>query len=224
MKLLSVITLALVAVANAAPQGIDVSGYQPNMNWATVKANGIEFAFIKATEGTGYTNPEFSNQYTGATNNGIIRGGYHFARPDVSSGATQANYFLAHGGGWSNDGRTLPGALDIEYNPYGATCFGLSQSAMVAWIRDFSNTYHSKTTRYPVIYTTTDWWTTCTGNNSGFGTTNPLWIARYASSVGTLPAGWPYHTFWQYADSGANPGDADNFNGDSAGLKRMATG
>jgi hypothetical protein len=51
---------------------------------------------------------------SGATNAGLIRGGYHFARPDVSSGATQANYFLAHGGGWSADGRTLPGALDIE--------------------------------------------------------------------------------------------------------------
>ncbi|KAG6862691.1 hypothetical protein C0995_008734, partial [Termitomyces sp. Mi166 len=61
-----------------------------------------------------YTNPEFSSQYIGATNIGIIRGGYHFARPDISSGATQATFFLAHGGGWTADGITLPGALDIE--------------------------------------------------------------------------------------------------------------
>ena len=61
---------------------------------------------------------------------------------------------------------------------------------MVSWIRDFSNTYQSRTGRYPVIYTTTDWWRTCTGNSAAFGSTNPLWIARYASSVGTLPAGW----------------------------------
>ncbi|KAG6856938.1 hypothetical protein H0H87_011924 [Tephrocybe sp. NHM501043] len=170
MKLLSVITLALAAfTANAAaPQGIDVSGYQPNINWASVKANGVQFAFIKATEGTSYTNPEFSSQYTGATNNGLIRGGYHFARPDISSGATQATFFLAHGGGWSADGITLPGALDIECehppfssfdrsaeseviadNPYGATCYGLSASAMVSWIKDFSNTYLAKTGRYP---------------------------------------------------------------------------
>ncbi|KAG6841495.1 hypothetical protein C0991_010353 [Blastosporella zonata] len=226
MKLLSVITLALasIAVNAAAPQGIDVSSYQPSVNWATVKANGVQFAYIKATEGTSYINPDFSSQYTGATNNGLIRGGYHFARPDISSGATQATYFLAHGGGWSADGITLPGALDIEYNPYGATCYGLSASAMVAWIKDFSNTYLAKTGRYPVIYTTTDWWTTCTGNNSGFGSTNPLWIARYASAIGTLPAGWAYTTFWQYADSGSNPGDQDIFNGDSAGLGRMAKG
>ncbi|KAG6897420.1 hypothetical protein C0992_001734 [Termitomyces sp. T32_za158] len=225
MKLLSAITLALAAVtATAAPQGIDVSSYQPGINWSTVKANGVEFAYIKATEGTSYTSPEFSNQYIGATNIGIIRGGYHFARPDISSGATQATFFLAHGGGWSADGITLPGALDIEYNPYGATCYGLSASAMVSWIGDFSNTYHANTGRYPVIYTTTDWWTTCTGNYAGFANDNPLWIARYASSIGTLPAGWAYTTFWQYADAGANPGDQDIFNGDSAGLGRMARG
>ncbi|KAG8943108.1 hypothetical protein FRC04_003188 [Tulasnella sp. 424] len=205
----------------AQPEGVDVASWQGNVNWASL---GVSFAYIKATEGTGYTNPYFTSQYNGAYNAGLIRGAYHFARPDVSSGATQANYFLAHGGGWSNDGKTLPGALDIEYNPYGATCYGLSASSMVAWIHDFANTYHAATTRYPVIYTTTDWWTTCTGNNSGFGTTSPLWIARYASSPGTLPAGWSYHTFWQYTSTGSGVGDHDRFNGDTAGLKRMATG
>jgi len=54
MRLLSVVSLALVALSQAAaPKGIDVSAYQPNINWATVKANGIKFAYIKATEGTG---------------------------------------------------------------------------------------------------------------------------------------------------------------------------
>ncbi|PSR70738.1 hypothetical protein PHLCEN_2v13358 [Hermanssonia centrifuga] len=94
--------------------------------------------------------------------------------------------------GWSGDGITLPGALDIEYNPSGAECYGLSASSMVSWIKDFSTTYHSTTGVYPVIYTTTDWWTTCTGNSASFASTNPLWVARYASAVGTLPAGWAY--------------------------------
>jgi GH25 family lysozyme M1 (1,4-beta-N-acetylmuramidase) len=98
---------------------------------------------------------------------------------------------------------------------------------------------HSVLIPVKVIYTTTDWWKTCTGNNAGFASTNPLWIARYASAIGTLPAGWRYFilfliithrdsnqtcasftTFWQYADSGPNPGDQDIFNGDAAGLKR----
>ncbi|KIK85356.1 glycoside hydrolase family 25 protein [Paxillus rubicundulus Ve08.2h10] len=229
MKCLASLALALAVssatpVKRADPQGIDVSSHQPNIDWTTVKKNGIAFAYIKATEGTSYISPTFNSQYTGATKAGLIRGGYHFAHPDSSSGAAQAKYFLAHGGGWSGDGVTLPGALDIEYNPSGAECYGLSASAMVSWVKDFSNTYKAATGRYPVIYTTTDWWKSCTGNSATFGSTNPLWIAHYASTIGTLPAGWEYASFWQYANSGPNPGDADLWNGDLAGLKRMALG
>jgi len=208
----------------AEPQGIDVSGHQPSVDWSAVTGNGISFAYIKATEGTTFISSTFSDQYIGATNAGLIRGAYHFAHPDSSTGAAQANFFLAHGGGWSGDGITLPGALDIEYNPSGAECYGLTASGMVSWIADFSNTYQAATRRFPVIYTTTDWWTTCTGNSNAFGTNNPLWIARYSSSIGTLPAGWSFATFWQYADSGANPGDQDVFRGDEAGLQRFAKG
>ncbi|KAJ6582976.1 glycoside hydrolase family 25 protein [Mycena vulgaris] len=247
MKLLKVLPFALASALScsgtalvfrdsskrAQPQGIDVSDFQPSVNWATVKANGVAFAYIKATEGSTFKSPTFSAQYTGATNAGLIRGSYHFAHPDSSSGATQAKFFLANGGGWSSDGITLPGALDIEYNPSGAECYGLGAAAMVSWISEFSSTYHAATTRrvpsslpnFPVlIYTTTDWWTTCTGNSAAFSTNNPLWIAHYSSSIGTLPAGWSFTTLWQYADSGSNPGDQDLFNGDAAGLKRMATG
>ncbi|KAH9071025.1 glycoside hydrolase family 25 protein [Lactarius deliciosus] len=227
-------------VKRADPVGIDVSNWQGTLNWATIKSQGVQFAYIKATEGTTYIDPYFDHNYVGATNNGIIRGAYHFAHPGSSSGATQANYFLAHGGGWSGDGITLPGAVDLEgalilavsprcqfsdeFFSLQGDCSGLTHAQMVTWIKDFSNTYHSKTTRYPAIYTTTSWWTSCTGNSASFGTTNPLWIAHWASSIGTLPAGWSFTTFWQYADSGPHPGDQDKFNGDAAGLKRMALG
>ena len=197
----------------AQTPGMDVSGYQGNVNWSTAWANGGKFAYVKATEGTSYTNPYFAQQYNGSYNVGMIRGAYHFALPDVSSGATQADYFIAHGGGWSADGKTLPGALDIEYNPYGATCYGLSQSGMVSWIASFSNEYHARTGRYPTIYSATSWWTTCTGNSSAFSATNALWIARYSTSVGTLPAGWGFQTIWQFSDAGTFPGDQDRFNG-----------
>ncbi|KAJ7223687.1 glycoside hydrolase family 25 protein [Mycena haematopus] len=215
----------------AQPQGIDVSHFQGTVNWASIKANGISFVYIKATEATTFEDPNFNANYNGATTAGLIRGAYHFAHPDSSSGAAQAKYFLAHGGMCSADGITLPGALDIEYNPSGAECYGLSASAMVSWISDFSSTYHAATTRYPVIYTTTDWWTTCTGNSAAFAANSPLWIAEYSSSLGALPAGWRkalpvlvlnniFTTFWQYADSGPNPGDQDSFNGNAAGLGR----
>ncbi len=215
---------AFAALAVTQTKGMDVSSYQGNVAWSTAYANGGRFAYVKATEGTSYTNAYFTQQYNGSYNAGMIRGAYHFALPNVSSGATQAAYFVAHGGGWSKDGKTLPPALDIEYNPYGATCYGLSQAGMVSWIRDFSNTVHTKTGRYPTIYTTTDWWTTCTGNNSSFGATNPLWIARYSSSVGTLPAGWSYQTIWQYADAGTLPGDQNYFNGALDRVQALANG
>ncbi|MER7580253.1 lysozyme [Kitasatospora sp. NPDC097691] len=214
----------LASLAATQTPGLDVASYQGNVGWSSVAADGAKFAYVKATEGTGYTNPYFAQQYNGSYNAGLIRGAYHFALPNASSGATQAAYFVGHGGGWSADGRTLPPALDIEYNPYGATCYGLSQSAMVGWIRDFSTAVHTRTGRYPTIYTTTNWWTQCTGNYGGFGTTNPLWIARYASTVGTLPNGWGYQTFWQFADSGTFPGDQDYFNGAADRLRALALG
>ncbi|MEU9131673.1 lysozyme [Kitasatospora sp. NPDC048540] len=204
--------------------GLDVSSWQGSVAWSTAAADGARFAYVKATEGTTYLNPYFAQQYNGSYGAGLIRGAYHFALPDVSSGAAQATWFTAHGGGWSRDGRTLPPALDIEYNPYGATCYGLGQGAMVSWIRDFSTTVHTRTGRYPVIYTTTDWWKTCTGNNASFGATNPLWLARYSSTPGTLPAGWSYRTIWQYADSGTFPGDQNLFNGAYDRLQALANG
>lgn len=202
---------SILALASQTP-GMDVSGYQGNVNWAAAKNNGARFAYIKATEGTTYKSPYFASQYNGSYSHGIIRGAYHFALPNVSSGATQANFFVNHGGGWSNDGKTLPPAVDLEWNPYGASCYGKSQAGMVAWIHDFVNTVHSRTGRYPTIYTSTSWWSLCTGNNGGFGA-DPLWIARYASTVGTLPHGWSFHTIWQNADHGVFPGDHDYFNG-----------
>jgi GH25 family lysozyme M1 (1,4-beta-N-acetylmuramidase) len=213
------------AVAAGVVYGMDVSGYQGNVNWSAAYANGGRFAYVKATEGTGYTNPYFAQQYNGSYNVGMIRGAYHFARPNVSSGATQADYFVNHGGGWSRDGKTLPGALDIEWNPYsGGTCYGLSASGMVSWIVSFSNEYHARTSRWPVIYTATSWWSQCTGNAGDFSSTNPLWVARYASSAGTLPYNWGYYTFWQNADSGTFPGDQDQFNGAYSQLQAIANG
>ncbi|GAB3235355.1 lysozyme [Micromonospora halotolerans] len=228
--LLATVTLAASAVVGATPAsaapaglpGMDVSSHQGNVNWSGAWNNGARFAYVKATEGTSYINPYFAQQYNGSYNVGMIRGSYHFALPGNSSGATQANYFVDHGGGWSKDGRTLPGALDIEYNPYGATCYGLSQASMRSWIASFVNQYYARTGRWATIYTTTDWWSTCTGNTSQFAANNPLWIARYSSSVGTLPAGWGTYSFWQWSSSGVFPGDQNVWNGTLDRLKVLA--
>ncbi len=203
--------------------GLDVASYQGNVNWSSVKSNGAKFAYVKATEGTSYQNPYFAQQYNGSYNVGLIRGAYHFATPNTSSGASQADYFAAHGGGWSKDHKTLPGALDIEYNPYGATCYGLSQASMRSWIHAFANEYHAKTGRWTVIYSTLDWWTSCTGNTDAtFANNDPFWIARYSSSAGAVPKGYGTYTIWQHASSGTFPGDQDVFNGSADRLLALA--
>ncbi|KAI0198657.1 glycoside hydrolase family 25 protein [Astrocystis sublimbata] len=218
MKATLASALALANGALAAVQGFDISHYQSSVNFGAAYSSGARFVIIKATEGTTYQDPKFSSHYAGATNAGLIRGGYHFAHLDASSGAAQANYFLAHGGGWSGDGITLPGMLDLE-----GSCV-LSASGAVSWIKDFSDTYHAKTGVYPLIYTNPSWWSSCTGNSKAFVNTNPLVLARYASSAGTPPGGWPYYTIWQFNDAYKYGGDSDTFNGDMAALLRLAKG
>ncbi|OQD75294.1 hypothetical protein PENDEC_c007G06980 [Penicillium decumbens] len=205
-------------------QGFDISSYQINVDFSGAYDAGAPFLMIKATEGTTYIDSSFSNHYDGATDAGLIRGAYHFAHPDSSSGATQAEYFLAHGGDWTNDGQTLHGMLDIEYDPSGSTCYGLSPSDMISWVKDFGETYHSKAGRYPMIYTTADWWDTCTGGSAAFSTDYPLVLAQYASSISTVPGGWPYQSFWQNSDSYSYGGDSDIWNGNEDSLKAFAKG
>lgn len=201
--------------------GVDVSSWDGNVDWASRWSSGRRFAYVKATEGTTYVNPYFAQQYNGSYQVGMIRGAYHFARPDRSTGRVQADFFASKGGAWSADGRTLPGTIDLESNPYGAMCYGLSKTQMTAWIADFLARYRARTGRHAVIYTTNAWWTTCTGNTTQFTATSPLWIARWASTPGTLPGKYPYYTFWQYSNS---PYDKDYFNGDLSRLRALALG
>ena len=82
-----------------------------------------------------------------------------------------------------------------------------------------SASHGSSDRRYPVIYTSTNWWNQCA--NGDFSSTSPLWIARYASQVGTLPANWSAYTFWQYSD---DPIDQNRFNGSYGRLRALAAG
>ena len=203
--------------------GLDVSSHQGNVNWSQVAAAAATFAYVKSTEGTYYYDSSyFPQQYNGSYHAGLVRGAYHFAIPNNSSGAAQADYFVAHGGGWTADGHTLPGMLDIEYNPYGSECYGLTKSQMVGWISSFVAEYLHLTGRRPAIYTTTQWWTACTGNATGFP--DGLVIANYGASPYPLPAAWTSYNIWQYADHGVFPGDQDRFNGTYQGLVQFAAG
>lgn len=214
------------AEAAARPRGHDVSGHQKNVDWRKAKKKGATFVYVKATESHTYRNPHFAQQYNGSRRVGMARGAYHFALPHQSSGRTQASFFVRNGGAWRGDGWTLPPAVDLENNPYGKTnrknrCYGLKPAQMVFWIRSFSDEVRRRTGRRPVIYTTALWWNQCTGKSRAFGGNHALWLARYSSSPGALPAGWSYWTFWQFNNArGSLPGDQNLFNGS---LGRLST-
>jgi GH25 family lysozyme M1 (1,4-beta-N-acetylmuramidase) len=198
--------------ADAGALGIDVADYQhpggAAINWSQVVAAGYKFAFIKATEGDYYANPYYASDLAEAKAAGLYATGYHFAIPNVSDGASQADYAVTNGG-YTPDGRTLPLALDIEYNPYGAECYGMSPGQMVSWISAFTAEVQRITSQRPIIYSTADWWNTCTGDSTAFGT-DPLWVAAYRSGNPPMPAGWSNWTFWQYTSRASVPGVTGN--------------
>ncbi len=207
----------------ANPVGVDISSWQGGINWGSVRSAGIEFAWMKATEGTTYKDPTFSTNYLGAYNAGVIRGAYHFARPDVSGGAAQADFFASNGGAWSRDNLTLPGVLDIE-----GTCYGKTPAAMQSWILDFYNKYKARTGRDIVIYTSASWWNSCTGGWTGMSARSPLWVAHWTSAGSpSIPQGFPFWTVWQYTSTGSVSGisgnvDRDRFSGDRSRLLALA--
>jgi GH25 family lysozyme M1 (1,4-beta-N-acetylmuramidase) len=210
--------------------GIDVSSNDHSggrsVNWASQKAGGDEFAFVKATEGTGYTNPYFSQDYNGAKGAGLYTGAYAFGRPDLGNPVGQADHFVDNLA-WATDGRTLPPFLDMEW-PYGSLglpdCYGLSQSAMVGWMSSFLQRVQSRIGATPMIYTNVNWWNPCTGSSSAFSGYG-LDIASCNSSPPSVP-GWGTHwTFWQYdidACGRGAPHDSNVFNGSLAQLAALA--
>jgi GH25 family lysozyme M1 (1,4-beta-N-acetylmuramidase) len=80
-------------VVVAAVPGIDVSHYQPAIDWETLVRAGFQYCFIKATEGSASVDKSFARHWPDARKAGLIRGAYHFFRPAVPV-ASQAALFL----------------------------------------------------------------------------------------------------------------------------------
>jgi GH25 family lysozyme M1 (1,4-beta-N-acetylmuramidase) len=212
----------------ANPQGVDVSHWDGDIDWQAVADDDIGFAYVKATQGTTFRDPNFDAMYDGSAAAGLFRGAYHFAEPDSSDGAAQADFFVDNGGDWAADGQTLPGALDIEWNPNGPDCYGLDPDEMAAWIVDFVDEYAALTGRPPPIYCGATWWSECVAD-SDFSL-SPLWVANWNVSSPRIPGGWSEsdYTFWQYGggDVAGIPveADVDVFQGSKARLRAFADG
>jgi GH25 family lysozyme M1 (1,4-beta-N-acetylmuramidase) len=197
-------------------EGIDVATWQGTVDYAKVKAAGKSFVVAKATEGIGFTDARWATNRTNAAANGLLVGGYHFARPDLNptNPVGEADWF-------ASQLKLAPGmlvpALDLE------VAGGLTPSALTAWVQAWLDEVHLKTGARPMIYTSPGFWTGNLANTTKFADEGytVLWVAHWFTSNPSVPAnnwggrGW---TFWQYDDCGTVPGvsgcvDLDRYNG-----------
>lgn len=196
-------------------EGVDVSAYQPNTDWAAVKASGRQFAIVKATEGTGYVNSYFQQDWDGLGAQGMVRGAYHFFNANVD-GVAQADHMLsvmpALGPG------DLPPTLDLE------TTDGIDAGTIAQRASDFLDRVAQKTGRKPILYTSPSFFDGTLGSPGGFADKAWLWIANWEVNCPNVPGQWTDWPFWQYSSSGGVPGvqgadvDQDRFNGSFAEL------
>jgi lysozyme len=237
--LLAAALLALGMLAGPAPAhagtkaiGIDVSRFQGAIDWPTVSASGIRFAFVQASRGSGADctvkpaqcgpDPYLAANRLAAEAAGIRVGAYHRA---FASGATpadaradalaEANIFIA-GVGSLQQGELIP-VLDAE-SPF----TGMTSTSLRTWVRVFVKRVTKKLGRKPMIYTNASSWS-ATGNTTEFAKARyPLWVAEWGVSRPTVPANnWAGrgYSVWQYTSSARVPGISGRVDMDRLGKR-----
>ena len=190
--------------------GIDVSKYQDIIAWEEVKAmkvNDIQvgFAFIKATEGIGNTDPQFRRNWKKAGTNDIVRGAYHFFIAS-KDGKMQAENFIKRVELKAGD---LPPVLDVEQ--LNGTRPEALRKEVKKWLETAEYYYKAR----PIIYTNVDFYTNYLGSEFD---KYPLWVAHYyEEQQPRIKRNWD---FWQHNDQGNVNGiipkvDFNVFYGDS---------
>lgn len=192
-------------------QGVDVSSYQGEIDWETLQAQGIQFVFIKATEGNAWVDPRFKKNWKGASKcDGLRFGAYHFMS-FRTSGEEQAASFIDT---VPKNKHALPPVIDIELydefveRPPTSKHFRETLDPILEALEE-------RYGKQPIIYTNTyvyEWY--IEGNYD-----NPIWIADL-SLPRKLPDGNPW-LFCQYSYEGQLEGyegeeeyiDLDVFNG-----------
>jgi lysozyme len=199
--------------------GIDVSHYQGSINWSSVHSCGPQYAFAKATEGTTYTDPNFSTYMANGKAAGMQMGAYHFAHPASNCANAEADHFWAVAGGKiTADGKSLFPMVDFE-SFGGHACY----SSYTAWFNAWASRVKSKTSHFlrPVIYASAgngmcDLTTACTlsawvahYNGENLYTGNP-WDGCCSCCNYVDPCtknGW---TYWQVSSTGSICGISGN--------------
>lgn len=171
-------------------RGVDVSHHQGQIDWPTLRDQGISFAYIKATEGVSLTDPRFADNWAGARAAGVRYGAYHFFSPTVPA-ADQARHFIAT---VPRDSGALPPVLDVEYPALPSEA---ERAAIRAEILTWLDIVEAHYDQRPVIYTTYETYDAYIINAFDAW---PLWI-RSIFAPPTLLTGRVW-TFWQYNPRG----------------------
>lgn len=172
-------------------RGVDVSSYQGNIDW-NVLSKDIDFAYIKATEGSSSVDPCFGVNWQSSQGKGIRTGAYHFFSFE-SSGETQANNFIANVTAVEN---MLPPAVDVEF--YGSfENDPPSRSTVAAELKIMLQRLREHYGMEPVIYSTRRAYEMYI---SGDYPNCDIWI-RDILVTPTLPDRDRW-TIWQYSEKG----------------------
>ena len=180
-------------------QGIDISRWQGEIDWASVKAAGTRFAYIKATEGGDHIDPAFQRNWEGARRAGVPRGAYHFVywcRPAHE----QAVWFKQQ---IPNDPEALPPVLDVEWNGHSKTCpKKVERSLALEKIRLMLTELEQLTGKKPVIYTDITFHKdVLEGEFNDYA----YWIRSTAAKPEVRYKDRPW-AFWQFTTTGRVPG------------------
>ncbi len=188
-------------------KGIDVSHWQGDVNWTKVKNSGIVFAFVKATEGTSYVDPNFEENIENAHSAGLYVGAYHFAEPENYNAKDSAEFFVETIKPYLKSGYLRP-VLDLEEGS------SLGKDNLSKWVNEFMVEVFNLTEIKPIIYTNTNY---AENYLEPPVTQWNLWIANYGVSSPSTGV-WDSWAFWQYSDEGYVSGvsgnvDMDYYNG-----------
>ena len=189
-RLIFTIILILTSVhVNARTQtGIDVSHHQGSIDWTKVAAAGIDFVYVKATEGATYTDPRFHYNMKNAIGVGLKVGAYHYFR--MTSGAReQFENFRKAVKGYKF---ALVPMIDVETSDNRPV--RQLQDSLDVFIRLVKQEYGCP----PMIYGTQRSYNTyCAPKYNRYH----LYIGRYGENAPVIKGDGTY-TIWQYTESG----------------------
>jgi lysozyme len=195
-------------------QGVDVSHHQGAIDWRTLAADDIAFAYIKATEGADHVDARFAFNWREAAAAGLYRGAYHFFTL-CRSGASQAQNFIAV---VPRDAGVLPAAVDLEH--MGPCRRGPTMTDVVGEARIFMDAVEAHYGVRPIIYTTREFHDAYLSDVTG----ERFWIRSLGVPPRFRERDW---IIWQHHNRGhkrgvSGPIDLNAFRGDLAALARFA--